>query len=33
MAALSLATWPPIIVYLLFRNRIQKGLTEGALKF
>lgn len=33
MAALSLATWPPVIVYLLFRNRIQKGLTEGALKF
>lgn len=33
MAALSLATWPPVIVYLLFRSRIQKGLTEGALKF
>jgi ABC-type glycerol-3-phosphate transport system permease component len=33
MAALSLATWPPIIIYLLFRNQIQKGLTEGALKF
>lgn len=33
MAALSLATWPPLIFYLLFRNRIQRGLTEGALKF
>ncbi len=33
MAALSLATWPPVIVYLLFRSKIQKGLTEGALKF
>jgi ABC-type glycerol-3-phosphate transport system permease component len=33
MAALSLATWPPLIFYLLFRNRIQKGLTEGAIKF
>lgn len=32
MAALSLATWPPIIVYILFRSRIQKGLAEGALK-
>lgn len=32
MAALSIATWPPIIVYLLLRKRIQKGLTEGALK-
>lgn len=33
MAALSIATWPPIIIYLLFRSKIQKGLTEGALKF
>ncbi|MBN1449723.1 MAG: carbohydrate ABC transporter permease [Anaerolineales bacterium] len=33
MAALSLATWPPIIFYMIFRNRIQRGLTEGALKF
>lgn len=33
MAALSLATWPPLIFYLIFRNRIQRGLTEGALKF
>ena len=32
MAALSLATWPPIIVYILFRSRIQSGLAEGALK-
>ena len=32
MAALSLATWPPIIFYLIFRRRIQRGLTAGALK-
>lgn len=33
MAALSLATWPPLIFYMIFRKRIQRGLTEGALKF
>lgn len=33
LAALSIATWPPLIFYLLFRTRIQRGLTEGALKF
>ncbi len=33
MGALSLATWPPLILYILFRSRIQRGLTEGALKF
>jgi ABC-type glycerol-3-phosphate transport system permease component len=33
MGALSLATWPPLILYIIFRNRIQRGLTEGALKF
>ncbi len=33
MGALSLATWPPLILYLIFRKRIQRGLTEGALKF
>lgn len=31
-AALSLATWPPIIVYLVFKRHIQQGLIEGALK-
>ena len=33
VAALSLAAWPPIIVYIFFHKRIQRGLTEGALKF
>jgi ABC-type glycerol-3-phosphate transport system permease component len=33
MASLSLATWPPIIFYMVFRGRIQRGLTDGALKF
>jgi ABC-type glycerol-3-phosphate transport system permease component len=33
VAALSLAAWPPIILYILFRGRIQRGLIEGALKF
>jgi len=32
-AALSLALWPPLIFYIIFRKRIQKGLTEGAIKF
>lgn len=31
-AALMLATLPPIIVFLIFRKRIQGGLVEGALK-
>jgi ABC-type glycerol-3-phosphate transport system permease component len=31
-AALMLATLPPIIVFLVFRRRIQGGLVEGALK-
>ncbi|MCY3903962.1 MAG: carbohydrate ABC transporter permease [Caldilineaceae bacterium] len=33
VAALSLAAWPPIFIYILFHRRIQRGLTEGALKF
>ncbi len=33
VAALSLAAWPPIFMYILFHRRIQRGLTEGALKF
>ncbi len=33
VAALSLAAWPPILIYILFHRRIQRGLTEGALKF
>lgn len=32
MAALSIATWPPVLFYLSFRNQIQKGLVDGALK-
>lgn len=31
-AALTLATLPPIVVFLVFRKRIQGGLVEGALK-
>jgi ABC-type glycerol-3-phosphate transport system permease component len=31
-AALTLATLPPILVFLVFRKRIQGGLVEGALK-
>lgn len=31
-AALTLATLPPIIVFLIFRRQIQGGLVEGALK-
>jgi raffinose/stachyose/melibiose transport system permease protein len=31
-AALTLATLPPIIVFVLFRKQIQGGLVEGALK-
>lgn len=31
-AALTLATLPPIVVFLVFRERIQGGLVEGALK-
>ena len=31
--ALSLAAWPPTFIYILFHRRIQRGLTEGALKF
>ena len=33
VAALSLAVWPPIFIYILFHRRIQHGLTVGALKF
>lgn len=33
VAALSVAAWPPMIVYFLFRRSIQRGLIEGALKF
>ncbi len=33
VAALSLAAWPPIFIYILFHRRIQHGLTAGALKF
>lgn len=32
VAALLLATAPPLIVFLLFRRQIQNGLIEGALK-
>jgi len=32
-ASLSIALWPPLIFYILFHKRIQKSLTEGALKF
>jgi len=32
-ASLSIALWPPLIFYVIFRNRIQKGLTEGSIKF
>ncbi|WP_421724929.1 carbohydrate ABC transporter permease [Bauldia sp.] len=31
-AALTLATLPPIIVFLIFRRQIQSGLIDGALK-
>jgi ABC-type glycerol-3-phosphate transport system permease component len=31
-AALMLATLPPIVVFLIFRNQIQDGLVDGALK-
>ena len=31
-AALMLATLPPIVVFLIFRNQIQSGLVDGALK-
>jgi ABC-type glycerol-3-phosphate transport system permease component len=31
-AALTLATLPPMIVFILFRKQIQGGLVEGALK-
>ncbi|WP_207791577.1 carbohydrate ABC transporter permease [Sandaracinobacteroides saxicola] len=31
-AALTLATLPPIIIFILFRRQIQGGLVEGALK-
>jgi ABC-type glycerol-3-phosphate transport system permease component len=31
-AALMLATMPPMIVFLIFRNQIQSGLVDGALK-
>ncbi len=33
LSALSLATWPPLLIYILFRKHIQRGLSEGALKF
>ena len=32
VAALLLATAPPLIIFLLFRRQIQNGLIEGALK-
>lgn len=32
-ASLSLALWPPLIFYIIFRKRIQKGLIEGSIKF
>lgn len=32
VAALLLATAPPLIVFLIFRRQIQSGLIEGALK-
>jgi ABC-type glycerol-3-phosphate transport system permease component len=31
-AALTLATLPPMIIFILFRKQIQGGLVEGALK-
>ena len=31
-AALTLATLPPILVFIIFRRRIQSGLAEGAIK-
>jgi ABC-type glycerol-3-phosphate transport system permease component len=31
-AALTLATLPPLIVFIIFRKQIQGGLVEGALK-
>jgi ABC-type glycerol-3-phosphate transport system permease component len=31
-AALTLATLPPIIIFIIFRKQIQGGLVEGALK-
>jgi len=31
--SLSLALWPPLIFYIIFRKQIQKGLTEGSIKF
>lgn len=31
-AALTLATLPPVVVFIVFRRRIQGGLVEGALK-
>lgn len=32
-ASLTFSLWPPLIFYLIFRKGIQKGLTEGAIKF
>jgi ABC-type glycerol-3-phosphate transport system permease component len=32
VAALMIATGPPLIVFLIFRRQIQSGLVEGALK-
>jgi len=32
-ASLSVILWPPLIFYIIFRKRIQKGLAEGAIKF
>ena len=32
VAALLLATAPPLIIFLIFRRQIQSGLVEGALK-
>ncbi len=31
-AAMTIATLPPIIVFMIFRRQIQSGLVEGALK-
>ena len=32
VAALIIATGPPLIIFLIFRRQIQNGLIEGALK-
>lgn len=32
LAALAISFWPPLLFYLVFRRRIQRGLTAGAIK-